>query len=510
MGQKALEDIAAAIDKRVESNKDNYRALLNTYKHIYRFFPQRTLVDVKYQLANVLQYSTLTKADIDRELDIIVTKYCDELLKSFQTYSGKIVRCKITGPYTVTIEPLLNKVSKKGIVVDRDVFEFIRERKAGIVKTYLKDEIISKIFGDYDKADSYSRLMKIKNDETLLKRLNTKNRNTNTYVYNALDSAIKGYILKDNGEIRRDSEGLATRGGGLTNLGHEKVSAVAKRLRSAAAEDFLAGADVLENIFIENKIKITVSKYVPRLRKALRNKFVSQFTTKMELFEESQRKNFGDSAEEKRQLNALSSDIKKFLSKLNWAEQEGSSSPVDIVLYNVREELEENFKKIKNIKQKYRGKNKLSVASSSGSKQSVSSSKKSKSVSKNKGGRLTAPNTPINTRRKSSTGANWSSLIAIINAKLPERVAKNMGAPGLVYRTGRLADSSKVVNIQTTKEGYPSIVFDYQRDPYDVFDRTKGASPWNTPARDPRALVDKSVREIVQEMAIGRFYTRRA
>jgi hypothetical protein len=109
-----------------------------------------------------------------------------------------------------------------------------------------------------------------------------------------------------------------------------------------------------------------------------------------------------------------------------------------------------------------------------------------------------------------SGNTNWASLITIINAKLPERVAKNMVAPGLVYRTGRFAQSAKVVNVQTTKEGYPSVVFDYQRDPYDVFDSTKGAAPWKTPARDPRALVDRSVREIVQEMAIGRFYTRRA
>jgi hypothetical protein len=105
---------------------------------------------------------------------------------------------------------------------------------------------------------------------------------------------------------------------------------------------------------------------------------------------------------------------------------------------------------------------------------------------------------------------NWLSLMSIINRKLPEQVANNMRLPGLVYRTGRFANSAEVVNIETTKEGYPSIVYNYQRSPYDVFDRTFGKSPWNTPARDPRDLVDKSIREIVQEMAIGRFYTRRA
>jgi len=87
---------------------------------------------------------------------------------------------------------------------------------------------------------------------------------------------------------------------------------------------------------------------------------------------------------------------------------------------------------------------------------------------------------------------------------------KNMSSPRLNNRTGRFAQSARVVNVEQTREGFPSFVFDYERDPYDVFDRTLGRSPWNTPERDPRALVDVSVREIVREMAIGRFFTRRA
>jgi len=98
----------------------------------------------------------------------------------------------------------------------------------------------------------------------------------------------------------------------------------------------------------------------------------------------------------------------------------------------------------------------------------------------------------------------------MLNAKLPPRVMGNMRSPALVNRTGTFANSTKVVNVEQTREGFPTFVFDYERDPYDVFDRTKGKSPWNTPERDPRALVDRSLREIVREMAIGRFYTRRA
>jgi hypothetical protein len=37
----------------------------------------------------------------------------------------------------------------------------------------------------------------------------------------------------------------------------------------------------------------------------------------------------------------------------------------------------------------------------------------------------------------------------------------------------------------------------------------QGATPWATPERDPRNVIDRSIREIAAEMAIGRFFTRR-
>ena len=36
-----------------------------------------------------------------------------------------------------------------------------------------------------------------------------------------------------------------------------------------------------------------------------------------------------------------------------------------------------------------------------------------------------------------------------------------------------------------------------------------GNTRWATPERDPRILIDKSIREIAAQFAIGRFYTRR-
>jgi|TARA_R110002167_G_scaffold84330_4_gene229352 hypothetical protein len=108
-----------------------------------------------------------------------------------------------------------------------------------------------------------------------------------------------------------------------------------------------------------------------------------------------------------------------------------------------------------------------------------------------------------------ATATNILSLAALINAKLPETVRKNMKLPGLVNRTGRFANSVKLVDAMYTKQGYPSFGYTYQKDPYQVFEPSSGAAPWGTQARDPKKLIDRSIREIAATLLQGRFFTRR-
>jgi len=96
-------------------------------------------------------------------------------------------------------------------------------------------------------------------------------------------------------------------------------------------------------------------------------------------------------------------------------------------------------------------------------------------------------------------------LKALINAKLPATVRKNMVAPGLINRTGRFAASAQVENIIVTDKGFPSIGHTYQKFPYQTFE--PGYSKGNID-RDPRRVIDKSVREIANDLLAGRFYTR--
>lgn len=101
------------------------------------------------------------------------------------------------------------------------------------------------------------------------------------------------------------------------------------------------------------------------------------------------------------------------------------------------------------------------------------------------------------------------AMIGMLNKQLPDTVRKNMNSPQLVNRTGRFADSVKITEVTETPQGYPSFGYTYRRDPYQVFEEGVGSPPWANGNRDPRELIDGSIREIAQQMAIGRFYTRR-
>lgn len=115
---------------------------------------------------------------------------------------------------------------------------------------------------------------------------------------------------------------------------------------------------------------------------------------------------------------------------------------------------------------------------------------------------------PQKTRAQKGLASNPLALIKIINEKLPDTVRKNMTEPGLVNRTGRFASSVKVTDVMQTPKGYPSIGYTYEKNPYEVFEMGSGKAPWASPERDPRGLIDRSIREIAAEFAIGRFYTR--
>ena len=93
-----------------------------------------------------------------------------------------------------------------------------------------------------------------------------------------------------------------------------------------------------------------------------------------------------------------------------------------------------------------------------------------------------------------------------MNKRLPAVIKKNMQSPALNYRSGRFASSVEVVDVNKTPQGFYSFGYTYDKFPYQTFEPGYAQGDVD---RDPRRLIDKSMREIAVDFAIGRFYTRR-
>ena len=100
------------------------------------------------------------------------------------------------------------------------------------------------------------------------------------------------------------------------------------------------------------------------------------------------------------------------------------------------------------------------------------------------------------------------NILGVLNAKLPETVAGNMGTPRLESQTGRFAQSVRATDVTETAQGFKSVGYTYAKNPYQVYESTSGTRFSNID-RDPRTLIDTSIREIVAQFGLGRLYTRR-
>ena len=142
------------------------------------------------------------------------------------------------------------------------------------------------------------------------------------------------------------------------------------------------------------------------------------------------------------------------------------------------------------------------------SKRSAGSSKKGK-LTKNPAlnlGKVAVPKVKLPSPKAQKSPYSIASYIGVFNQQLPGVVAKNMIPPALQYQTGRFASSVRVTDITQTAQGFPSVGYTYMRNPYETFEQ---GNAQGSVQRDPRKLIDKSIREIAVQFAIGRFYTRR-
>lgn len=195
--------------------------------------------------------------------------------------------------------------------------------------------------------------------------------------------------------------------------------------------------------------------------------------------------------------------VRKYVEKQNIQNLPGSKSieenAVDVTTYMVLKTLSKSkHAKVVTPLKKPKGRKKRKLNDSKNYKgiQTKVSTKKAKALKARKKVAKSSASQPL-------------TMIALLNKELPRTVRKNMKLPGLVNRTGSFADSVKVTDISATPKGFPSVGYTYQKNPYEVFEMGNGDERWATPERDPRFVIDRSIREIAVQFAMGRFYTRR-
>ena len=181
----------------------------------------------------------------------------------------------------------------------------------------------------------------------------------------------------------------------------------------------------------------------------------------------------------------------------------GSDSLPTVIKKIVLQTVEKSTKKDKRVKVKV-GDTKIDYPD--GKPVKAKTKKYNPKKSKTKRTNVNAPSMSLDEIQGPTSTINLGALKAQINARLSMTVIKNMGFPALENRTGRFARSVEVTDVVQTREGYPSIGYTYQKYPYQTFEP---GYKQGSAQRDPRTLIDRSIREIAQQLIVGRFYTRR-
>lgn len=102
--------------------------------------------------------------------------------------------------------------------------------------------------------------------------------------------------------------------------------------------------------------------------------------------------------------------------------------------------------------------------------------------------------------------ASLASLQNILNGSLVEQIKKNMGRGErrdvLNLRSGRFAESVKVERLSESREGMITAFYTYMKNPYATF--SQGGRQELPRSRDPKLLISKSIRELLQQQVANR------
>jgi hypothetical protein len=465
MSDKSLHNFLTKLQDELKKSSAVYRAEdANKRPHLFRFTSTKFAKQLKIQIeAQNIPMSNADKAFINKQAEMLLVKLRNAL-KTIKAENKKLVEGKtyIRMTFTSSTEVAPGKYADP---------ESIYHKIYNSYRPLLKET--------FENIQNYLRQQEFTHPGTGRKR----------------------------SKVIRTASGKSERkaGGREIQLGHIEGKSVVESFIRDAFEDVLSS----EAVYTDNGDALSE----PDIRKKMSNLGIDITLikdTKIDSYTvelEAAKDNREGGAVLKANKKELESQIKLAISRLGGIENlKGSDSIKEKYIKKTRKKIVEPFQKIgatvsaKNLK----------VNEKSSVKRKTSTAKGVKAKrSRKKAGNAALPSAIKARKAKTeSSAAQPLQLIGLLNKQLPDTVRKNMREPGLVNRTGRFAESAQVTDIIQTPKGYPSIGYTYRKNPYKVFEEGSSGN-WSNGDRDPRDLIDKSIREIAAQFAIGRFYTRR-
>lgn len=515
--QELWTKIMSKLSARLQNSTDNIRKTVERrLGQIYIFDPEALTKTVQDLFTGSINYKGfgLTKSQISN-----VTQELDISKKYAKEWQEVLRNCE-------------NLAKKK----EDEAFKGVVERKTGGLSTTQRKEYIKKIlmgegeggelplptgataylFRNYNFAVEYQKEISDKYIRPFLKNIvipNLRGVGSGKVKESLLASIDKSFLNVGHGAtIGASVAATQTAGeiaGALTRakaagLPEEQIDQLQKLYDNTLQRYSKVGFTTESiNTQIQQKYFIdTVKRFYLTTRGTFRGGYISVLSL------QSTWDNNIDSIEEKAIKKDVESQVQKLTQEI--LTTPGSTSLLEgferVIFHST---IGKNKLKTKGKSQKeYKSTNKISITYGADTKIKSGRKKKAQSVSPNLSTLKSKERAKAVTSQKEMT-ASPLEMIAYINKKLPIEVDKLMVAPRLETRTGRFAQSVQVKNITQTKQGFPSIDYTYQRDPYQVFEMGIGRVPWATRERDPRPLIDRAIRNIAAELLKARIYTRR-
>lgn len=305
-------------------------------------------------------------------------------------------------------------------------------------------------------------------------------------VYDFLTKGDKAPLAMAKGTLRNKLVNAFNKMGNLRknfdlHLGHITAVSEVQTFKSVGAVNVAldrAGTEVVKDL-----LKIELLSHFKDLGNP---EFAKQFQMEaVYVRPESAASNITQSGYEKDALNKLRTAIKQVVeANKDWAEQGGSDSVVQAI---TKELINTAVKRGVKTNAKAR---KIDSASNTATLKIETKRRVVKAKAKvgSIDGLVKSKESPINLK----------ALVPLINQKLPAVIRSYMGKEDrLVNRTGRFSESAYVLDVDPDL----GITYSYMKYPYSVFE-SQGP-------RDPRPLIERSIREIATEIVRAKFNMRR-